>query len=186
MRIIAGRARGLHLITPQNMNLRPTSDRVKESVFGIIGARITGTQVLDLFAGTGNLGLESWSRGALSITFIDKSQGSIRLVRNNIAKCHADQDCTVIKNDAVASIEKLHHKSQKFDFIFCDPPYNKDWLSRIITALVQFPIINRNGWLIAEHSQHDILPALPAEYELFRSERYGETVVDFIKFINPQ
>ncbi len=184
MRIIAGRARGLHLTPPQNMNLRPTSDRVKESVFGIIGARIAGTQVLDIFAGTGNLGLESWSRGALSITFVDKSQESIRLVRSNITKCHAEQDCIVIKNDAVTSIEKLHCQSRKFDFIFCDPPYNKDWLTKIITVLTQFPIINGNGWLIAERSRHDILPALPVEYELFRSEKYGETVVDFIRFIN--
>ena len=92
MRIITGRARGLQLTTPKNFDVRPTADRVKESVFNIIGSKIIGTQVLDLFAGTGNLGLESWSRGAEGITFIDESKESLRLVQNNIAKCRADKD----------------------------------------------------------------------------------------------
>ncbi|MCD7974285.1 MAG: 16S rRNA (guanine(966)-N(2))-methyltransferase RsmD [Phascolarctobacterium sp.] len=186
MRIIAGRSCGLHLTTPKNLDLRPTADRVKESIFAIIGNRIADAQVLDLFAGTGNLGLESWSRGAHSITFIDKSQESIRIMRSNMAKCHAEQDCTVIKGDAIKSIEKLCHESRKFDFIFCDPPYNKNWLNEIILALGQFPIVNCNGWLIMERSRHDIPPALPEGYELFRSEKYGKTVVDFVKFIKHQ
>ena len=116
MRIITGRARGLQLTTPKNFDVRPTADRVKESVFNIIGSKIIGTQVLDLFAGTGNLGLESWSRGAEGITFIDESKESLRLVQANITKCKADKDCTVIKGNAVNVIERLYKQGKTFDF----------------------------------------------------------------------
>ena len=96
MRIITGRARGLKLTTPKNWDVRPTADRVKESLFNIIGSKIIGAQVLDLFAGTGNLGLESWSRGAEKIVFTDTSKESLRLVESNIAKCRAQDDTETI------------------------------------------------------------------------------------------
>lgn len=182
MRIITGRARGLQLTTPKNFDVRPTADRVKESLFNIIGSKITGARVLDLFAGTGNLGLESWSRGAKAITFIDASGESLRLVRSNIAKCRADADCTVIKGNAVSVIERLYGQKQQFDFLFCDPPYNKGWIGQIITALAQCPVIASGGYLIVERAQHDPLPDLPAGFEAIRSEKYGETLIDFIYY----
>ena len=107
MRIITGKARGLQLTVPKNYDVRPTADRVKESVFNIIGSKIINATVLDLFAGTGNLGLESWSRGAKSITFIDESKESLRLVKSNIAKCRAENDCTVLKGSAPQVAERL-------------------------------------------------------------------------------
>lgn len=182
MRIITGRARGLQLTTPKNMDVRPTADRVKESLFNIIGSRITGASVLDLFAGTGNLGLESWSRGAADITFIDESRESLRLVESNIAKCRAQADCTVIKGNAVNIIEKLYRQGRRFDFAFCDPPYNKGWLDRIVTALQEAPLLREGGYLIVERACHEIITLLPPDYELVRSEKYGETMIDFIRF----
>lgn len=182
MRIITGRARGLQLTTPKNMDVRPTADRVKESLFNIIGSRIIGASVLDLFAGTGNLGLESWSRGAADITFIDESRESLRLVESNIAKCRAQADCTVIKGNAVNIIEKLYRQGRRFDFAFCDPPYNKGWLDRIVTALQEAPLLREGGYLIVERACHEIITLLPPDYELVRSEKYGETLIDFIRF----
>ena len=96
MRIITGKARGLKLTTPKNMDVRPTSDRVKESLFNIIGTKIVGTRVLDLFAGTGNLGLEAWSRGAEKVVFIDESQASLQLVRSNITKAKAEKETKLV------------------------------------------------------------------------------------------
>ena len=133
MRIITGRARGLQLNTPKNFDVRPTADRVKESVFNIIGSKIIGTKVLDLFAGTGNLGLESWSRGAEAITFIDESKESLRLVQNNIAKCRADKDCTVIKGNAVNVSTACTNKANALTSPFVTPRTTKAGLKKLST-----------------------------------------------------
>lgn len=185
MRIITGRVRGLQLTVPKNMDVRPTADRVKESVFNIIGSEIIDAEVLDLFAGTGNLGLESWSRRAKHITFIDESKESLRLVNSNINKCRAMEDCTVIKGNAVNVAERLYFQKQRFDFVFCDPPYNKGWIEKIIELLGRCPFIKKGGYLVVERSAHNELPQLPVGYELVRSQHYGETFVDFILY-NPQ
>lgn len=180
MRIITGRARGLQLTTPKNMDVRPTADRVKESLFNIIGSKIIEADIVDLFAGTGNLGLESWSRGARKITFIDESKESLRLVESNIAKCRAQADCTVIKGNAVNIIERLYRQKLSFDFAFCDPPYNKGWIQKIITAITAYPILKNGGYLVVERAQHEIIENLPEVLEIVRSEKYGETYIDFI------
>ncbi len=182
MRIISGRARGLQLTTPKNAAVRPTADRVKESVFGIIGAKIIGARVLDLFAGTGNLGLESWSRGASAITFVDESQASLCLVRSNIAKCRADEACSVIRGSAVPEIARLFRRGQRFHFIFCDPPYGRGLLAQVMAALERYPLLADGGCLVAERACHDVLPLPGAAYTLWRSEKYGETMVDFIHY----
>lgn len=85
-----------------------------------------------MFAGTGNLGLESWSRGAAAVTFVDESRESLRLVQSNIVKCRAEADVQVLKGSAVNIIEHLHHQGLKFDFAFCDPPYNKGWVQKVL------------------------------------------------------
>lgn len=181
MRIITGKARGLKLITPKNMDVRPTSDRVKESFFNIIGTKIVGTHVLDLFAGTGNLGLEAWSRGAEKIVFIDESQTSLQLVRSNIAKAKAEKDTKVIKGNAVKIIADLAANGEKFDFVFCDPPYNKGLPAKIIEQAAKHDIVSRGGYLIIEHSQHESLPELPVKFEIIRCEKYGETLISFLR-----
>lgn len=180
MRIITGRARGLQLTTPKNMDVRPTADRVKESLFNIIGSKIIEAEVIDLFAGTGNLGLESWSRGAKKITFIDESKESLRLVESNINKCRAQNDCSVIKGNAVNVIERLYRQNFSFDFAFCDPPYNKGWIQKIIRAVTEYPILKDGGYLVVERAQHETIENLPEILEIVRSEKYGETYIDFI------
>lgn len=184
MRIITGRARGLQLTVPKTYDVRPTADRVKESVFNIIGSKIIGARVLDLFAGTGNLGLESWSRGAGAITFIDASKESLRLVRSNIAKCRALDDCTVLQGSAPQVAQRLALTGELFDFAFCDPPYNKGWVQQIIELLGRQSFLRDGGYLVVERSAHDELPPLPVGCELVRSSRYGETMVDFICWNN--
>ena len=181
MRIITGKARGLKLTTPKNMDVRPTSDRVKESLFNIIGTKIVGTHVLDLFAGTGNLGLEAWSRGAEKVVFIDESQASLQLVRSNIAKAKAEKETTVIKGNAVKAIADLAARGERFDFIFCDPPYNKGLPAQIIEQVAKYDIVISGGYLIVEHSQHESLSELPLKLEIIRSEKYGETLISFLR-----
>ncbi len=182
MRIITGKARGLQLTVPKNYDVRPTADRVKESVFNIIGSKIIGAKVLDLFAGTGNLGLESWSRGAKSITFIDMSTESLRLVKSNIAKCRAQDSCNVLKGSAPQVAQRLGAQGERFDIAFCDPPYNKGWVQQIVVALREQPFLQDGGYLIVERSAHDDLGELPKCLEMVRSSHYGETFVDFLRF----
>ena len=184
MRIITGRARGLQLNTPKNMDVRPTADRVKESVFNIIGNKIVQAQVVDFFAGTGNLGLESWSRGAAGITFIDLSRESLRIVESNILKCKAQEDCSVIKGNAVQVIERLYQQGKRFDFAFCDPPYKKGWLQQIVNALEKYHLLQEGGYLVMERSPQEEITCWPQGYELIRSVKYGDTVVDFIMYSN--
>ena len=182
MRIITGKARGLRLNVPKNYDVRPTADRVKESLFNIIGSKVLGAAVLDLFAGSGNLGLESWSRGARFVQFVDNSRTSLQLTDSNIRKCRAEADCKVLKHDAEAAVELLYKQGQRFDLIFVDPPYNRGWVQKILAKLVKTPLLAENGWLIAEHSAHDdIACAVPEDYVIFRSQQYGETVLSFVK-----
>ena len=182
MRIITGKARGLHLNVPKNYDVRPTADRVKESLFNIIGSKVLDAAVLDLFAGSGNLGLESWSRGARSVQFVDNSRTSLRLTDSNIQKCRAEAACNVLKHDATAAVDLLYKQGQRFELIFVDPPYNKGWVQMVLAKLTKCPILAEAGWLIAEHSAHDdIASAVPEGYEIFRRQQYGETVLSFIK-----
>ena len=182
MRIITGKARGLHLNVPKNYDVRPTADRVKVSLFNIIGGKVAGAAVLDLFAGSGNLGLESWSRGARFVQFVDNSRASLKLTDSNIQKCRAEADCKVLKHDAEAAVDLLYKQGQRFDLIFVDPPYNKGWVQKVLAKLVKCPLLAADGWLIAEHSMHDAAAeAVPAGYKVFRTQQYGETVLTFIR-----
>ncbi len=135
-----------------------------------------------MFAGTGNLGLESWSRGAATVTFIDESSKSLRLVQSNIVKCRAEADVKVIKGSAVNIIENLYKQGLRFDVAFCDPPYNKGWVQNILEKLEAMPILQDGGYLIVEHAIHDEIGILVTCFELVRQEKYGETLVSFIKF----
>lgn len=186
MRIITGRAKGIRLNPPKNYDIRPMADRVKGSVFNIIGTLMEGAEVVDLFAGTGNVGLECWSRGAAAVTFIDMSKEALRLVRSNIAKCHAEADCTVIKGNTIQVVESLSKAGKRYDFAFCDPPYNKGLVQAVVAVLAKNPFIKPGGYMVVEHSAHDPLPDFPEGYELVRNKIYGETIIDFVYYNNKQ
>lgn len=181
MRIITGRARGTNLFTPKNYDVRPTADRVKESVFNIIGAKIMDAKVLDAFAGTGNLGLECWSRGASSVIFVDKSKESLKLVQRNIEKCHAEDDCRVLQGDAVALLSRLANQGECFDFIFLDPPYRQELISAMLEVLGKEEILNPGALIVAERAADEEQPKLWGKFVVAREEKYGSTIIDFIR-----
>lgn len=135
MRIITGKARGLKLVTPKNYLVRPTADRVKEALFNIIQSRIPGSTVLDAFAGTGNLGLEAWSRGAEKVFYFDKRRESLKLVRANVEKARAVDAVTLIHTDAVNGLAMMAQQKRQFDIIFSDPPYDKGLNQKVVEAL---------------------------------------------------
>lgn len=180
MRIITGKARGLKLVTPKNYLVRPTADRVKEALFNIIQSRIPGSTVLDAFAGTGNLGLEAWSRGAEEIVYFDKSRESLKLVKANVEKARAGEQVTLIHTDALNGLAMMAQQGKAFDVIFSDPPYDKGLNRKVVEALEKWPVLKEGGLLVLEHSlEEDPADYLPQGTE-FRQEKYGDTKISLI------
>lgn len=180
MRIITGTAKGLKLKTPKGQDVRPTADRVKESLFNILAGRPAGARVLDLFAGTGNLGLEALSRGAAAAVFVDSSQASMRLIRQNAALAHLDARAEFAGLAALAAIDRYSRAGRLFDLIFCDPPYNRGHVAAVLQALDRSPILAADGLIVLEHSRHEPVPDGLENLTVVRGERYGETLISFL------
>ena len=159
MRVITGSARGRRLRELEGMETRPTTDRVKEGMFSILQFDIEGRCVLDLFAGTGQLGIECLSRGAAEVTFVDRRGDAVRLIRENLRVTNLEAGARVIAGDAM---EYLRTAKQRFDLIFLDPPYASGLLE---TALEE---------IAAEHPADHVLPVLAPPYRLHRVYRYGK------------
>ena len=168
MRVITGTARGRKLAAPSNNDIRPTTDNVKESVFNIIQFDIEGRKILDLFAGTGQLGIECLSRGAESAVFIDQSREAIRLVRDNLKTCGLNG--TVLQMDAEAFLKTCG----KFDLIFLDPPYASDLYDKVLKLINSVDILSDGGIIICEAARDKSLPELSLPYRKVREYHYGK------------
>lgn len=179
MRIIAGSAGSKRLKAPKGWSTRPTADRVKESVFSILGERIEDARVLDLFSGTGNLALEALSRGASSAVLVDRAVESIRVIRENSVNTGFQDRVTILREDSIQAIKRMSREAERFDLIFCDPPYNLGWGERILAAIDETIILRETGIFIIEHAKHEKLPDRLKRIESKRSESYGETIVTF-------
>lgn len=179
MRIIAGQAKGIRLKAPKGLNTRPTSDRVKESVFAILAARPTDAEVLDLFSGTGNLGLEALSRGAASALLIDRNAQCIKIMMENVILTDFAGKAVICREEVGQSLQRLKREARSFDLIFCDPPYNLGWVAKVLQSVDEGELLRDAGILVMEHSRHEKLPAGLKRIVAYRSEFYGETVVSF-------
>ena len=168
MRVITGTARGRKLREPEGMASRPTTDNVKESMFNLIQFDIEGRRVLDLFAGTGQLGIEALSRGARSAVFVDESRAAVQLVRTNLAHCRLQGD--VVQGEALGYLRTCG----KFDLIFLDPPYAAGLLGPALEEIARFDICREHGIIVAESALETALPALAPPYTLYREYRYGK------------
>ena len=171
MRVITGTARGRRLRELEGMETRPTTDRVKEGLFNIIQFDIQGRKVLDLFAGTGQLGIECLSRGCASAIFVDRRSDAVRLIRENLRCTGLERNAQVIAGD---SIEYLGTTKDRFDIIFLDPPYQSGLLELAINKIAAFDILSPHGIIVAEHPAGQVLPLPAAPYEPGRTYRYGK------------
>ncbi len=169
MRVITGAARGMKLQEPEGMDIRPTTDVVKEALFNIIQFDIEGRRVLDLFAGTGQLGIEALSRGAATATFVDQSKTAVALVKKNLEKTKLT-GAKVLQGDSIAFLSG----PEKFDLIFLDPPYDSGLLENALKKLIEFDKLQTGGIIICESSAKKRLPEAAAPYELLKSYRYGK------------
>lgn len=180
MRIISGDSKGRKLATPKDLSLRPTSDRVKESIFNILRGQIEGGTVLDLFAGTGNLGIEALSRGAKEVTFVEKGKQALRLIQRNLEQFGMEERSEVLPTDANRAIEILKQRGKAFDLIFMDPPYEQGLIERTLMKLNSHPIYHKDSVLVVEHHRRERLSSAVKGWNLIRQRRIGETVISIL------
>ena len=171
MRVISGSARGRRLKELQGMDTRPTTDKVKESLFNIIQFEIEGRRVLDLFGGTGQLGIEALSRGAANCTFVEQRRDAVALIRENVKDCRFQEQAKIVQGDALSFLASCR---EKFDVILLDPPYNKGLLEESIQSIAKFDILAEHGIIVCESAAEWTIPPLAPPYEVGREYRYGK------------
>ncbi|MGI6255257.1 MAG: 16S rRNA (guanine(966)-N(2))-methyltransferase RsmD [Acutalibacter sp.] len=172
MRIITGSKRGKKLITLEGEQVRPTTDRVKESLFNILQFQLEGRKFLDLFAGSGQIGLEALSRGAALCVFVDASKESIRVVEKNVQSTGLGDRAKVVSADFAAYLASCR---EHFDLAFLDPPYRTGLLERALPLVAQR--MNPGGVILCEHPKDETLPESAGEFVRFRSYRYGKIML---------
>ncbi len=174
MRVITGKARGVQLKTPAGMQTRPTSDRVKEAMFSIIQFDIPGMRVLDLFGGTGQLGIEALSRDAKEAVFVDASESACALIRENLRRTHMEQSGRVVRSDYLSFLSSCR---EKYGIIFLDPPYAEVFLENSLKKITEIDILETNGIIVAERPLGKNLPWEFSGYSRSKDYKYGNTLL---------
>lgn len=181
MRIISGKARGTKLYTLEGTNTRPTLDRVKESIFNIIQNEIEDSTVLDLFAGSGAIGLECLSRGAKKAVLCDKSKEAIQIIKRNIEKTHMEEKTYCINDDFETCLERL--KKEQFDIIYIDPPYATDYICKSLKKIKELEIAKKESIIIVEtDDEQRILKDIGnIEIKIVDKRKYGRATIIFLE-----
>lgn len=174
MRVITGKARGVTLKTPDGLQTRPTTDRVKEALFSIINFDIPGARVLDLFAGTGQLGIEALSRGAAAATFVDAGEPACRLVRENLKRTKLEADAKVVRSDY---LDYLNRCRERYDIILLDPPYAEVFLENSLKRIGEIDILQSNGIIVTERPLGKELLWEMDGYTRSKDYKYGNTLL---------
>lgn len=183
MRITGGEAKGRHLESPKGMAIRPTSDRVREAIFNIIGQDISGMRVLDLFAGTGSLGIEALSRGALHALFVDNSQNSICLIKKNLALCGYQDSGSVARVNLRHGIPRNHLLlKDTYDLIFLDPPYRENLIPFLLKALIKNHVLSSGSQVIAESQKGRSLPVSLEKLKIMDTRSHGDTTISIYSY----
>ena len=178
MRVITGKARGVVLKTPNGMATRPTADRVKEAIFNIIQFDVPTARILDLFAGTGQLGIEAISRGATSAVFIDEREDACSLIRENLKRTKFEQHGRVIRSDYMTYLKRCN---EKFDIILLDPPYAEVFLENSLKMITEIDILQSGGIIVTERPVGKELPWDFPGFERSRDYKYGKTLITIYK-----
>ncbi len=175
MRVVSGKYRGRKIISPEGNDVRPTSDMVKENIFNVIQFDIAGSKFLDLFCGSGGVGIEALSRGASKVTFVDKSRMSIELTKANLQGIKDDYD--IVPRNALDALRGIREQQ---NFIFVDPPYKSDYINDICDIVAERDLLADGGYIIYEHDIYKKYQ-LSNQYFLAKSKKYGKIVVDYIQ-----
>lgn len=185
MRIISGDHRGRKLSSIRGMATRPTSDRVREALFNILGDKPANAQVLDLYAGTGALGIEALSRGAAHAIFIERSGQALTVLRKNIATCNLAASSQIVQWDITKNLDCLKPHPHAFNLVFMDPPYHKNLVRRSLSHLSTCQCLNADAVVVAEHETGATLEAPGSGLKLDDTRHYGQTSLSFFSQLSP-
>ena len=183
MRVISGSARGKKLLSQEGLNTRPTLDRVKEALFNIIQFKVADARVLDLFAGSGALGIEALSRGAKEAVFCDNNKDAFQIITKNVKNTKVENKSIILKKDYDLALEKLYKGKNKFDIIFLDPPYKTDFALKSIKKITDYKLLTEEGIIILETNDVKKIEEVIQlqEIEIFDQRKYGKVILVFIR-----
>jgi 16S rRNA (guanine966-N2)-methyltransferase len=182
LRIIAGQCKGRKLISLPGMHTRPTSGRVRESIFSILSSEVPNRHVLDLFAGTGAMGLEALSRGAASACFTDNTQKNLSVIRENIRRCRQEKHCRLFCRDILKNLYFLQAQKERFDLVFIDPPYQQQMAAKVLENLMHSHALAPDAKIVLEHSRTEKIPENIPDLEMKDQRRYGKSFVSFFTY----
>jgi 16S rRNA (guanine966-N2)-methyltransferase len=183
LRIIGGALKGKKLYSVRDMSIRPTSDKLREAIFNILSYQVPDAVVLDLFAGTGALGIEALSRGAESVVFVDNRKRSLSILRRNINACMLDQKSDVVKWNIRQNLNCIKSKKQNFDLVFLDPPYDNNLIKPTLFNLDKSHSLKDGACIVIEHSFFELIPTDHFAFDLFDQRKYGKTLVSFLNYV---
>ena len=178
MRVITGKARGVLLKTPEGMLTRPTSDRVKEALFSIVNFDLPGANVLDLFAGTGQLGIEALSRGAKHAVFVDAREDACKIVRENLRRTKLENEAKVVRGDY---LDYLRRCKEKYDIILLDPPYAEVFLENALKCITEIDILQSGGIIVTERPVEKALNLEIDGFSRSKDYKYGRTLITLFR-----
>lgn len=182
MRVIAGEHRGRRLTAVPGKGTRPTTDKVKESIFNMIGPYFDGGWALDLYAGTGSLGIEALSRGAERAVFVERDARAFSVVQQNVSACRLDNQAELYKNDANRALRVLAKRGLAFDLVFLDPPYAHQNITGEMELMQELKLLADGAWIVAEHDVDITLPEAVGHCVQHRAAIYGDTAVTLFSF----
>ena len=183
MRIIGGNLKGKRLSSIRGSRIRPTADRIRESIFNILSDRVQGTTVLDLFSGTGALGIEALSRGAAFAVLIDKYINAVRLIEKNVRACALEKEVKVIQWDITKNLKCIGGFRQTFELVFMDPPYGQMTLAKTLMNLDRSHSLKKGALLVIEHAQIEPLDLELGRFTVTDQRKYGKTLVSFLTYV---
>ncbi|MEA5085186.1 MAG: 16S rRNA (guanine(966)-N(2))-methyltransferase RsmD [Lachnospiraceae bacterium] len=178
MRVISGKARGHKLVAPEGLDTRPTTDRIKETLFNIIAPDIYECEFLDLFSGSGSIGIEALSRGAKKVVFVDNGGKALEAIEYNLNHTKLSDSADIIRTEVLPAIRMLGSKNAKFDIIFMDPPYMAGLYKPTLMAILEANLLNNGGYIIAEHPANIDLPLVEG-FKIVRTKDYKTTIMSF-------
>ncbi len=183
MRIISGRFKGKKLHSVRGLTIRPTADRLRESIFNILSHGVLNAVVLDLFAGTGAMGIEALSRGAESAVFVENNPKALSVIQRNITSCCFGKQAHIIKWDIKKNLNCLKSAGTAFDLVFLDPPYNRGMVTPALLNLEQTGSLKKGARIVVEHSPQESIPDPVFMFDIADRRKYGKTLVSFLTYM---
>ena len=183
IRIIGGELKGRKLLTVPGIDTRPTADRVRESIFNILGDGVRGARILDLYAGTGAMGIEALSRGAQFVFFAEGHKSALAALKKNIKTCSLESRANAIKWNILDNLNIIRSHKPAFNLVFIDPPYNKDMIQPTLSNLAMSQCLATGARLALEHSPLEPIPEKRSEFKIADQRRYGKTLVSFLIYM---